>query len=212
MKRVITLMMLLAVITATAFAQPKSSDKALWKTAKKEAQKLEKDGWKVDGSLPLENLLYNHYQKLSNDDNNQELIANVVGNTTVKTLNQGQQWSTTIASVSYAKQAGQTVKGRIAAEVGAGTENMPSADSFYEGYESKVEKEIKGELKKSFALYKEKDNGTIDYKAYYVINEENASKARIRAMQLAIQESEFARQNAERISSFVKEAFKVENE
>jgi hypothetical protein len=119
MKRVITLMMLLAVITATAFAQPKSSDKALWKTAKKEAQKLEKDGWKVDGSLPLENLLYNHYQKLSNDDNNQELIANVVGNTTVKTLNQGQQWSTTIASVSYAKQAGQTVKGRIAAEVGA---------------------------------------------------------------------------------------------
>jgi hypothetical protein len=202
--------MLVVVFVTTAVAQPKENDKTLWKMAKKEAKKLEKEGWKVDGSMPLENLLYKHYQKLT-DENNQELIANVVGNTTVKTLNQGQQWAATMASVSYAKQAGQLVKGRIAAEVGAGTENMPSADSFYEGYESTVEKEIKGELKKSFSLYREKSNG-IDYKAFYVVNEENASKARIRAMQLAMQESEFARQNAEKISEFVKEAFPIENE
>jgi hypothetical protein len=202
--------MLVVVFVTTAVAQPKENDKTLWKMAKKEAKKLEKEGWKVDGSMPLENLLYKHYQKLT-DENNQELIANVVGNTTVKTLNQGQQWAATMASVSYAKQAGQLVRGRIAAEVGAGTENMPSADSFYEGYESTVEKEIKGELKKSFSLYREKSNG-IDYKAFYVVNEENASKARIRAMQLAMQESEFARQNAEKISEFVKEAFPIENE
>jgi hypothetical protein len=31
-------------------------------------------------------------------------------------------------------------------------------------------------------------------------------------MELAMQESEFARANAEKISSFVQEAFKVENE
>ena len=211
MKKLVSLIVLVALCFAAAVAQPKSNDKTLWKTAKKEAKKLEKDGWKVDGSMPLENVLYNHYQKLS-DENNQELIANVLGNTSVKTLNQGQQWAATMATISYAKQAGQTVRGRIAAEVGAGTEDMPSADSFYEGYESQVEKQIKGELKKSFSLYREKSNGTIDYKAYYVVNEENASKARIRAMELALKESEVAQANAERISKFVREGFEVSND
>jgi Ca2+-binding EF-hand superfamily protein len=211
MKKFVSFVLLMVIMITSAFGQPKETDKSLWKMAKKEAKKLEKEGWNVDSSIPLENVLFKHYQKLT-DENNQELIANVIGNTTVTTMNQGQQWTSTMASVSYAKQAGQNVRGRIAAEVGAGTENMPSADSFYEGYESKVEKEIKGELKKSFSLYKEKSNGTIDYKAYYIVNEENASKARIRAMQLAIQESEFARQNAEKISEFVQQAFKIENE
>ena len=203
--------MLIGIMFITsAVAQPKNSDKGLWKTAKKEAKLLKKEGWKVDGSMPLENLLFNHYKKLA-DPNNQELIGNVMGNTSVQTLNQGQQWAASMVCVSYAKQAGQTVRGRLASEVGAGVNGGPSADSFYEGYESKVEKEIRGELKRSFSLYREKDNGGIDYKAYYIVNEEDAHKARLRAMQMAMEESEFARANAERISEFVKEAFKVDN-
>jgi hypothetical protein len=211
MKKLISFVLMMVVMATTAVAQPKDNNKDLWKTAKKEAKKLEKEGWKADGSLPLENLLYKHYQKLL-DEEYQELVGNVAGNTSVTTLNQAQQWATTQALVSYAKSAGQTVRGRIAAEVGAGTANMPAADSFYEGYESKVEKEIRGELKKSFGIYKEKSNGGIDYRAYYLVNEEKAAKARLRAMELAMQESEFARANAEKISSFVQEAFKVENE
>ena len=190
-------------------AQPKNSDKNLWKTAKKTAKALTSEGWKVDGSMPLENLLFNHYKKLI-DENNQELIGNVIGNTSVQTLNQGQQWANTMVCVSYAKQAGQTVRGRLASEVGAGVNGGPSADSFYEGYESKVEKEIRGELKRSFSLYREKKEGGIDYRAYYIVNEENAHKARIRAMEMAMKESEFARANAERISAFVREAFDIE--
>lgn len=201
--------MLLCVLSiSTVAAQPKSSDKGLWKTAKKEAKLLKKEGWKVDGSMPLENLLFNHYKKLA-DSNNQELIGNVMGNTSVQTLNQGQQWASSMVCVSYAKQAGQTIRGRLASEVGAGVNGGPSADSFYEGYESKVEKEIRGELKRSFSLYREKDNGGIDYKAYYIVNEDDAHKARMRAMQMAMEESEFARANAERISEYVQEAFKV---
>ncbi len=210
MKKIISLMLIGIMIITSAAAQPKSSDKGLWKTAKKEAKLLKKEGWKVDGSMPLENLLFNHYKKLA-DSNNQELIGNVLGNTSVQTLNQGQQWAASMVCVSYAKQAGQTVRGRLASDVGAGVNGGPSADSFYEGYEGKVEKEIQGEIKRSFSLYKEKDNGGIDYKAYYIINEENAHKARLRAMQMAMEESEFARANAERISEFVKEAFKVDN-
>lgn len=190
-------------------AQPKNSDKQLWKTAKKTAKELSSEGWKVDGSMPMQNLLYEHYKKLL-DENNQEIIGNVVGNTSVQTLNQGQQWANTMVCVSYAKQAGQTMRGRIAAEVGAGVNGGPSADSFYEAYESKVEKEIQGELKRSFSLYREKKEGGIDYRAYYVVNEENAHKARLRAMEMAMEESEFARANAEKISEFVQEAFTIE--
>lgn len=210
MKKIISLMLLCLMFIANAVAQPKNSDKSLWKMAKKEAKILKKEGWKVDGSMPLENLLFNHYKKL-NDTNNQELIGNVMGNTSVQTLNQGQQWASSIVCVSYAKQAGQTIKGRLASEVGAGVAGGPSADSFYEGYESKVEKEIKGELKRSFSLYREMEGGRIDYKAYYTINEDEAHKARLRAMQMAMEESEFARANAERISKFVREAFEVDN-
>lgn len=210
MKKIISFMLLCVMFVANAVAQPKNSDKSLWKMAKKEAKLLKKEGWKVDGSMPLENLLFNHYKKL-NDTNNQELIGNVMGNTSVQTLNQGQQWASSIVCVSYAKQAGQTVRGGLTSEVGAGVAGGPSADFFYEGYESKVEKEIKGELKRSFSLYREMEGGRIDYKAYYTINEDEAHKARLRAMQMAMEESEFARTNAERISKFVREAFEVDN-
>ncbi len=210
MKKIISILFLTVFVIVSAMAQPGNDEKALWKVAKKEAKALIKDGWKADGSMPIENLLFNHYKKISNEEF-QELIGNVIGNTSVTTMNQAQQWAATQVAISYAKSAGQTVRGRIEAEVGAGLADSPSADFFYEGYESKVEKEIKGEIKKSFALYREKRGGGIDYKAYYVVNVEAAHKARMRAMEMAMEESEFARENAERISEFVNEAFDVEN-
>ncbi len=203
MKRIIFIAVLVMFAFTNVVAQPKNTEKSLWKTAKKTAEQLKSEGWKVDGSMPLENLLFNHYQKLL-DSNNQELIGNVIGNTSVTTMNQGQQWAATMVCVSYAKTAGQTVRGRLTSEVGAGLNGGASADSFYEGYESKVEKEIKGELKRSFSLFREKKGG-LDYKAYYIVNEDDAHKARMRAMQMAMEESEFARANAERISKFVRE-------
>ncbi len=202
MKKIFVLTLLCFAVITSAVAQP-NSEKALWKTAKKTAKELSAAGWRVDGSMPLENILFKHYQKLA-DENNQEIIGNVVGNTSVTTLNQAQQWATNMACVSYSKSAGLNMKGRLISEVGAGIAGTASADSFYEGYESTVEKEIRGELKKSFGVYMEKKNGGIDYKAYFIVNEENAHKARVRAMQMAMEESEFARANAERISEFVR--------
>ena len=203
MKKIIFVAVVAMLAFASASAQPKKTEKVLWKNAKKTAQELRQEGWKVDGSMPLEGLLFNHYQKLL-DSNTQELIGNVIGNTSVTTVNQGQQWAATMACISYSKTAGQTVRGRLVSEVGAGLAGSPSADSFYEGYESKVEKEIRGELKRSFSLFREKKEGGIDYKVFYTVNEENAHKARIRAMQMIAAESEFARANAEKISAFVR--------
>lgn len=203
MKRLIATLLLGIMTVAGVSAAKPNSEKALWKTAKKTAKEMAAEGWRVDGSMPLETLFFKHYQRLA-DEANSEIIGNVEGNTSVTTLNQAQQWASTMAAVSYAKSAGQTMKGRLISEVGAGLAGAASADSFYEGYESLVEKTIQGELKKSFGIYKAKKEGGIDYKAFFVVNTEDAHKARIRAMQMAMVESEFARANAERIAEFVR--------
>lgn len=204
MKKILLLLVGVMFVTA-ASAQPGNSDKALWKTAKKQAKVLQSEGWVADSSLPMENILFNHYKKLE-DSSNCELIGNVSGNTSVTTVNQGQQWATTLACISYAKESAMSIKGRIVAEVGAGMADNPSADSFYEGYESTLAKELAGEVKKSFGIYRKTDNGSIEYEGYFIVNEELAHKARMRAMEMAMQESEFARTNAERISQFVQNA------
>lgn len=208
MKRLFVLTLLGLFTCGVLFAQPKNSDKAVWKRAQKNAKLFAKEGWKVNGSRTLEEMLYAHYQKMN--DENQELIANVEGNTSVKTLNQAQQWASSNAAASYAKQARMEVKMRIDGESGAGLQDNPSVDNFYQAYEATVATEINGELKKSFAMYKEKNNGGIDYRAFYIVNEDAASKARIRAMERALAESEFARTNAERIGKFVREGFTIE--
>lgn len=209
MKKLVAMVLVGLLVASTGMAQPKTSNKSLWKSAQKKAKEMKAEGWKIDGSKTLEEMLYNHYQKQL-DEANQELVANVVGNTTVQTLNQAQQWASINAATSYAKQAKMMVVGRITNETGAGITGAPSVDSFYEGYESQVVTEIKGELKKSFSVYREKADGGIDYQTYYLINEEAASQARLRAMERAMQESEFARANAERISAFVREGFSLE--
>lgn len=211
MKRLFVLTLLGLFTCGVVFAQPKNNDKSLWKSAKKKAKELTAEGWKIDGSRTLEEAMYLHLQKCRNEEN-QELIANVVGNTTVTTLNQGQQWAAGIAALSYAKQAGMNVRGRMVVGTAAGTKGAASMDKFVEGYEALVAKEIKGELKKSVSLYREKRKDGIDCKIFYIVNEAEASQARLRAMEQARKEAEFAIEDAERISEFVKEGFKVESE
>lgn len=200
MKKIIALMMLVIMSVAVASAQPKNTDKDAWKTAKKQAKALTKAGWKVDGSLPLENYLYEHYKALT-DKNNREETGPVMGNSKINTVFKAKTFALNMACVNYAKTAGSTLKGVVSMEVG----EIP--ESFYEAYESLVQKEIRGELKKSYGIYKVNEDGSVSYTALYIVNENEASKARMRAMEMAMKESEFARQNADAISKYVQERF-----
>lgn len=211
MRKLLVLALLGLFTCGLVSAQPKNDDKSLWKRAQKRAKALASEGWKIVGSRALEEAVYLHNQKLRNEEN-QSLEATVRGNTSVKTLNQAQQWALTMAATKYAQQARKEVLGRITNGTGAGIEGAPSDDSFYGAYESKVKAEISGQLKKSVSLYKEYPTGRIDCEIWYIVNEEDASKARLRAMERALAESEFARHNAERISEFVREGFEIKNE
>jgi hypothetical protein len=207
MKKIFMVAMAFSVAISSIAGPPKNDEKSAWKNAKKYAKVLLSEGWKVDGSGIMEEVIYKHKVKLI-DENNQELIGNVIGTTTVKTLNQAQQWATTNACISYSKQAGMNLKGRIVSEIGAGVD-AASLDNFYEGYEALVQKNIQGEVIKSFGVYREKKDGTLEYKAFYIVNEDKASKARMRAMENMMKESEFARRHAEAVSKFVQEGFQI---
>ena len=207
MKKLLMLAMGLIIAFSGAIAQPGNSDKVLWKQAKKKAKELTKEGWKLDGSKSLDVCLYDHYKKLQDLDN-QELISNVVGKTNIKTLNQAQRWAIVNATTRYATEARMTVVGKVTSEIGAGLEDVGSPEDFYAAYESRVATELQGQLKPSISLYRTK-GGRLEYKIFYLVNEDSASKARMRAMERAMQESEFARANAKRISEFVHEEVSV---
>lgn len=206
MKKIISFLILSLCTLGFVSAQPKTSDRALWRNAKKFAKELTADGWKTNSSKRLEVVVYDHYLAL-NDDKNKELIANVEGNVNVKTINAAKQWAYNNALMSYAQTAATYVKGRIASEVAGGLKGNPALDNFYAAYENLVSKEIAGELTPSISIYRETKKGNIEYRIYFLINEEKASESRIRAMKAALIESEVARMNAEQITKFVHEGF-----
>ena len=61
----------------------------------------------------------------------------------------------------------------------------------------------------SVSLYREKKDGTREYNSFFIVNEDQASKRRVKAMQDAAKESAAAQKFAEQISDFVREGFEI---
>ena len=80
-------------------------------------------------------------------------------------------------------------------------------DRFYAAYSATVEKEIKGEMRESFSIIQTNKDGTFNMQVYYIVDEDAASKARVRALNNALQESQAAQKYADKIKSFVEEGF-----
>ena len=79
---------------------------------------------------------------------------------------------------------------------------------FYSAYETLVEKEIKGEMKAAFTVYKELKGNGYDFQTYFIIDEDAATNARIRAFENAARESEAAQRYADKVAKFVRDGFK----
>ena len=90
---------------------------------------------------------------------------------------------------------------------GDGTSAEGEFDHFYGAYERLVEKEIKGEMEESYSVIRDNGDGTYELQTFYIVSESAASKARLRALENALKESEAAQRNADKISSFVREGF-----
>lgn len=205
MKKFFMAAMALIIACGVSNAAPKDNEAMAWKYAKKQAKQYQKQGWKVDGIFTLEEAFYKYRLELLKDGN-RPMTGVVDGKTSAKTVNQAKQWATVNAASTYSKEAGMFMRERIVGEISVGAEDATSLDNFYNGYESLVQKEIKGELKMNFGIFREK-RGAVEYTAFYIVNEDEASRARMRAMENLLKESEFARKHAEEISNFVQAGF-----
>lgn len=205
--------MLLAIamiMPATVDAQNKALEKALKKEYKTKMKEFKKEGWKVFGtSRSLEVALLTHYDKLTTlGDNGYEVVGIC---SRYKSDNVGHQAAINNACNTYARNAGSAVKGRIVSDMANnGDDTSAEFDHFYAAYETLVEKEIKGELQESFSIYKTLGNGERTMQTFFIVNEDAATKARIRAYENALKESEAAQKYAEKVSRFVREGFKNE--
>ena len=207
----------LAMIIATpsSYAQyDKMKKKAQKHEYKTKMKQFKKEGWTIYGSShSLDVALLDHYQKLQNDDA-QELVG--VASSFIS-KNVGKQAALNSACNEYARQAQSFVRGRVISDMFNNADDVPAEfDKFYAAYESVVAKEIKGELKPSFSIIRSRGmqdgKEVFEMQTFFVVNEKEASKARLAAMQNALKESEMAQDYANKVANFVQEGFEIEEE
>ena len=217
MKKTIQLLLVIGMLFACPVvnAQNRTMNKALKKEYKLKKKEFEKGQWQIYGTArSLDVALLKHYEKLNENENVHEILGVA---TAFKSKNIGKQVALNNACNLYARQAGSHVKGRIVSDMANNADDVSAEfDHFYAAYESLVEKEIKGEMKESFSVIREngkdKKSGAPVYEmqTFYLIDEDAASEARIRAFENAMRESAAAQKHAEMVSKFIQEGFEVE--
>lgn len=217
MKKTIQILLVIAMLFACPVvnAQSRAMNKALKKEYKLKKKEFEKGKWVIYGtSRSIDVALLKHYEKLNENENAYEIVGVA---TAFKSKNIGKQVALNNACNLYARQAGSHVKGRVVSDMANNADDVSAEfDHFYAAYETLVEKEIRGEMVESFSIIrevgKEKKSGAAIYEmqTYYVIDEDAASAARIRAFEQAMRESEAAQKHAEMVSKFINEGFEVE--
>lgn len=201
------LIMVMAIAMPSVYAQNKALEKARKKEYKAKMNEYKKEGWKIFGtSRSLDVALLTHYDKLNSLGENGYEIVGICAR--YKSDNVGHQAAINNACNTYARQAGSTLKGRITSDM-FGDADHPEAefDKFYAAYETLVEKEIKGELRESYSVYRTLGNGEKTMQTFFIVDEDAAMRARLRALENAAKESEAAQRYAKKVSDFVREGF-----
>lgn len=208
MKKIIMFLMAFCFMMPVVNAQnSKALSKAVKKEYKTKMKEFKKGGWKLYGSTrSLDVALLTHYEKLNKEG---EETYEIMGNCSqFKSKNVGHQTCVNNAANLYAQQAGRQVKGRIVSDIAGNADDVAAEfDHFYAAYESLVQKEINGELQESFSVIKENKDGTFEMQTFFVVSESAATRARIRAYENALRESEAAQRYAQKVSDFVRQGF-----
>lgn len=204
MKKILALLMAMLLIVPAAVSAD-NLEKARKKEYKTKLKEYKKGGWEVLGSRSMEYSLAAHYDRLNKlgaDGHDVEGIGNA------KSKNIAKQMATNNAAITYAQEAGSTLQGRVVADMSAnGVDPSAEFDNFYAAYERLVEKEIRNELEPSFSVIRSNPDGTFEVRSYFIVEESAASRARQRALEEALKNSETAGKLGNKISEFVKQGF-----
>ena len=204
MKRLFVMLMAAALMLPVVNAQNKQIEKAVKKEVKQKLKELKKGGYEIFGSSrTLETALTKHYTTLETEG---EKVLEVVGFSTAKSHNLAATAAQNSAATRYASSASAQDKGRTLSDMASDVANHEAEfDKFYAAYEAKVEQEIRGELRPSFSVKTDNGDGTISVQSFFIVNEDAASRARIKAFKNSQAESKAAQEYAQRVSDFVNE-------
>jgi hypothetical protein len=206
MKKLVLMLMAVTMMLPMANGQEltKAQAKAVKKGVSQKLKDYKKRGYEIFGSSrTLEAVLTKHYTTLEAKDGK---VVEITGFSQAKSRNLAAAAAQNSAANRYATSASQQVKGRVLADMASDVANQEAEfDKFYAAFEGKVQQEIKGELRQSFAVAKQNDDGTISVEAYYLVDDDAASHARINALKNSQNESAIAQKYAEKLSQFVNE-------
>ncbi|MDE6811898.1 MAG: hypothetical protein K2J15_06050 [Muribaculaceae bacterium] len=207
MKKIIFGLLALALLLPVyAEAANKQLEKARKKELSTKLKEYKKGKWEILGSRTLEYSLANHYDQLNTLGEDGHEVEGI--STSTKSKNTGKQAAINNAVITYAQEAGSTLKGRVISDLNAnGADATGEFDNFYAAYERLVEKEIRNEMQPSYTIIRTNPDNTYEIRTYFIVSESAASKARLRALEDALKASEAAQKYADKISGFVKEGF-----
>lgn len=204
MKKLIFAILGLALLMPSATMAKTDLEKARENALKTKMKEYKKGKWETLGSKPLELCLAEHYDKLNKLGANGHEVEGI--STKSKSKNVGKQQAINNAVITYGQEAGSTLQGRVVADMsGSGVNVDQEFENFFAAYERLVEKEIRGEMEPSFTIIHDNGDGTYEVRTYFIVEESSAQKARLKALEEALKNSELAAQHADAISEFVRQ-------
>ena len=210
MKKILfSLFVVMVGLTFTTDANAQLS-RTMKKTCKAKTKELTKGGWAIMGSsYTLEMALVKHYENL---DGKQEIAGQAIS--TQKNIGTAKLYQDAIEK--YAAQIGMSIKGRVTTQHGSviSSDAMEEIDSFLQGFDGKVQAELKGELQLGYMIYREakQPNGKpcYEFEGYFVVDVDKAHQARMKAFQQMLAETQAHQKIAKETAEWIQEAFDAE--
>lgn len=197
MKKFISIVFATLVAIAPINAQSKQVLKSVKKEAKKAAQQLQMDGYRL---LEIGDLQYQFEEYLLKvKSGHQQIVGTAEG---CKSLNLAKITALSNALNEYAMMSGGLIKARIVSNTS--NINGQQIDDIVAAFERTFSKEIKGEVQTYLILVKDNKN-SYDIRTFCIIDNEAAHSARIKAMQIALEELQLSQEYGSAISDWIDE-------
>ena len=213
MKKILKLSLVIIVLFSYIFtlnAQSKQLIKKREKQYKTKMKEFKNENYKVVGTArSMDVALLEYYEKLNSNDKFQEFVI-ITENCPTENLCAVKAQNDALNQ--YATQASAFVSGRLNSELkldaSPNSIDKTSIDKFYGVYETMVRQNVAGAVKKSFAVAKQGTNG-YKYQTFFLVNEEEASKARMDAAKRALEETKLNQEWGNKIHNFIQDGFEL---
>ena len=204
MKKIILIAAAALVALAPLSAESRKDQRDARKEAAAAAKTLKRDGYKPLELGDIQTRLEKYFIKTY--DGCEQVVGTAEN---CMSSNLAQVTALANAANKYAINAGGTVRGRMVSSTS--TLSNAQVDNLVASFERLVEIEIKGELIPYILVVKEK-RGAHSARAYCLVDIDSCLKAKMRAMQAALQEQALLEQYGSSISDWIGEGFKPAGE